>query len=311
MSNRPDAVGGPFPRLSLAPPLYTSSPPLRSPDEHPNTYILRARSILAMPLPRSALWTAALLGLVAIGLVAGTASAATGEGSFAGPGWVGLEALDGDGTGSFELTVQGSELPLHAGVALYDGQRVPFSVAGVVIEDFGSRTHVRAEAGEATLVDVEDGGVQPFFPRFTVQVSWDLATDDVVLLAWTAGDVLDTAWSLDAGEGASIGETTSGSETFLRWNNELGSGIEHREDGNRTRATIARETVTVDRGLVGLFTRGEDAAGPMVADTPEGRERCPCGFTGHRGPGTYTFTSADGGTGEAALLLGGADADLP
>jgi len=263
---------------------------------------------------RRGLWVAATgVVLVAVGLaLAGAASASGHEDSASGAAWTAVSLSGTGGTG--EATVQATgTTPLSLGALVLDGHQFPLGPSVFVFDPF--RHDVRATAGAAG-VDVVDADLRQgdVFIRATLTVTWRGTSPGATVVLWSAGDVLETSWSVDGGEGATVLDTTSGEDTWLERNGDLGTGVEDwgdKEDEEAQRATVGLEHRSIDGSLVGVFTHGSDATDAMLAHTPDGVEVCPCSFAGSP-PGAYAFLDAGYGDGEAPhVLFAGAGVRLP
>lgn len=255
---------------------------------------------------------------------AGASASSTIDGSYDGPGWAGVSVADTGGSGSMTLEVRGGER-IATGILLLDHHRFAVGPSTFVV-DIREGTRVTADASPATELDVDQRRGGAFAVNLRVGFGWRGFSDDVTLVAWTAGEVARTDWTVHGGSGASTLDTTQGEGTFLSVNGDMGSGAELWSNRNTTRATLAEDAFTVERSLVGAFHDGDAVFDPregfpldpggdsidlMHADTPEGREDCPCTF-GADPAGTYELFAAGAGTGDRAnLVFTGADALLP
>jgi hypothetical protein len=248
--------------------------------------------------------------VAAAGLAAAGLAGADGhEGTLTGDGWTAVSLAGTDGTGEAVVEVRGST-PTSVGALVLDGHQVPLGPSVFVFDPFRQGPRATAGAGGLDVVDVDqrDGDV---LAKASLTVTWRGTSPGATVVLWSAGDLVDTRWAVDGGEDARVVDATTGADTWLERDGDLGTGAESWGEQDAKRVTLGIDQRTIDDALVGVFDRGTNATDAMFVDRPDDVQACPCSFAGSPS-GSYTFVDAGVGAGEDPhVRLAGADVRLP
>lgn len=265
----------------------------------------------------------AALGLVLVGLPAGSAFHTAGPGlAQAGGTGVGWASFAGSSPGT-ELTVDavvedpGQTWQIGITVQAADGTHLGGGIATSLSRDDGYRLDVD---GPIEIHEEELTPAQPM-DRGGLGVTISGVSGEFIVIVWTAGTAASWSAHILGDEGTEIHAQTQGEETFLYRMRDLQGPATATWTSDQARAHVllaAKAVEQIDHHLVGVFNKGDTRGADLATATgPDGMAVCTCHWWhafGERAmaPGSYTFEVTELG---ADLFidgyLGGADIRLP
>lgn len=264
-----------------------------------------------------ALAAVVLLVAVPVSTLADGDHGTTGEGSLPGAGWARIDLSDDDGHLRVTVTATGPELPLALGADFVDSQGRSLFLSAVYFEKARDGFRVEVGSGSTEIVNEhrEGGGFFVVEATYELHLRSSRAFDGEVVL-WSADQAQETSWTVSGGSGSSIGDVSTGSDTFLAVDDDLEGPLEAESPPMLRGQVLAGRSVSVDGSLVGLFSHGGSSWDQMTMEGPQTSRQCPCAFgelgSHALGPGTYEFEATGVGFGDARwILLTGADVASP
>lgn len=263
-----------------------------------------------------------LTALVPATLGADTPSQRVHQGGGEGTGWH-SHRLTSDGS-AFTTTIRLEEpsRPMMLGQIAYTDGTSSGHLFGQVVIWWDSQAGAHVHVFDSTSHEVEVSTYEEHEPGEYIELAMTIEDAEANFLAvqWAdAANATGFSHEVRAEEGVDLIGSKSGNETFLYQARDfegLASVQGSTPEGGARAQILTQKTIEVENRFVGWFDHTRASEGLMTADTPDGKEECPCRpwdeLSIEGSPGTYAFNlTGAGATNSGQVFLGGADVALP